>query len=167
MALPAQKLRRMVALSPAWQEAIRGMERPLEAPDRVFLRDALGEYDRPLAVVSPGATHGYQLAYGGEQNYLRPNGQLFLFITVNTPQEYYDDRPAGEFYASSLFGSVMDDVASLAAADDPQSDDGTSHLMITTIQLQGWGENPEENWQSLGRFFYSGWTLDWGDGGNT
>lgn len=167
MALPALKLRRMVELSQSWQDAIRGMEKPTESPNRVFLRDAFGEYARPIAVISPGTIHSYQLSSGGDQNYFRQNGQLALFLAVDTPQEYYEDRPAAEFHATSIFGSVIDDIASIAGADDTASEDGTSHLSITSIQLQSWGENPEENWKSLGRFFYCLYTVDWGDGGGS
>jgi hypothetical protein len=165
LALPAYKLRRMVSLSPTWIAACDGTDKPVDAPDRVWLRDVIGEVARPYAVVSIGAVHGYTLAFGGEQNWLRPNGQLFVFLTVDTPQEYYSDRVSAEYHAASLFGGVIDDVAALSAVDDPASEDGSSHLMITNIQLQQFGENPEENWQSLGRFFYAGYSFDWGDGG--
>lgn len=165
LALPALKLRRMVELSPTWQQAIDGTDRPVDAPYRVWLRDVVGEVARPFAVVSIGGVHAYTLQYGGDQNYLRPSGQLFLFLTIDSPPEYNDDRVSAEFYASSILGSVIDDVVSLSAADDPGSEDGTSHLMITAARLEQFGENPEEHWQSLGRFFYMGYTFDWGDGG--
>lgn len=164
LCVPAHKLRRMVELSPAWQDAIRETDRPPDAPNRVWLRDVIGTVARPFAVVSVGAVHQLLLQFGGGRNYLRPNGQLFLFMTVDTSPLFYEDRVAAEFEAASLFGRVVDDVAELSAADDTESEDMTSHLAITSIELQQFGEVPEENWQSLGRWFFCGYTVNWGDG---
>jgi hypothetical protein len=167
LATPALKLRRMVALSGNWQAAIEHVPRKPEAPDAVWLNAALGVEPRPFAVISPGESHGYDLIAGGDHNYMRARGSLSLFMTVDTPEEYWQDQVQAEFYAASLFGSVMDDVMSISAADDEVSEDGTSHLSIISADMQLFGETSKEDWNSLGRFYFCAYAIMWGDGGGS
>jgi hypothetical protein len=126
----------------------------------------LGSPNRPLAIVSMGDQFSYQLIAGGEQNYFRPTGSLFLYLARDTNPDYYEDRVSAEFDAWNFFGSVLTDVIDLAAADDADSpfDPEESHLSIVDMDVQAWGETDKKNWESLGRFFWAAARVVWGDG---
>lgn len=164
-AVPAQKLKKMVGLSPTWRRFGAAVQRAPEAPDGIWLKSVPDEQPRPIAGISPGAQHNYKLIGGGSGNVLRPDGSLFLYLAIDTPVEFYDDPVQAEFFAASVFGQVIDEVALLAGDDDPQTEDGTGHLAITDIQMILFGESPEESWQSLGRFYMATYHIAWGDGG--
>lgn len=151
----AAKLRRMLAESPTWQTAC-GASGEAEALESIYLRYALGSAARPLAIISPGGTHQYNLIAGGAQNFLRPSGSVYLYMAVDSIEPYRDDPVEAEFYAANLFGQVIDDIAGLAGVDD--------RLSITGMALMDFDETPEEDWKSLGRFWFAAYTIDWGDG---
>ena len=163
-AVPALKLRRMVALSPTWKQAIAGLPSKPEAPDRVWLKNALGIEPRPLAVVSLGDEHSHYLIAGGDHNHLRPRGSLVLYLSIDTPPEFYEDAVSAEFFAGSFFGQVIDDVVAISAADDPDSEDGTSHLSIVGTRLQDFDETAYQDANSLSRFYWAAYAIAWGDG---
>ena len=161
-ALPVLKLRRMVALSETFQREA-GCQEHAAALDRVHLHNAIGNPNRPNAVVSPGDGHDYTLKSGGAQNYLRPSGSIFLYLSIDTPQEYYSDTVRAELYSGTFFGQVMDEVVSLSNADDPGSSDGTSHLSIAGATQIAFDESSEDDWESMGRFYWCGYLVRWGD----
>jgi len=159
-ALPAAKLRRMTSLAPTFQRACGGAV--AEVLPRVFLRNVLGVEQRPYACVSLGQSHGHRLIAGGDRNYLRPFGSLFLYLTIDVPIELQGDSIQAELFAGSFFGQVIDEISELSAADDPAEDE--SHLPIINIDLVSFAETAQEHWKSLGRFWYAGYHLEWGDG---
>lgn len=163
-ALPAYKLRRMVALSPTFAAAVAEIQPPAAPLDKVLLRDCVATDARPYAVLSSGQSHNYKLIAGGGQNVLRPDGSLGLYLAKDTPDEFKADPVTAEFDASSFFGLVIDEIAARAGADDPEAADGTSHLPITSISLQHFDESPEEYWNSFGRFWFAVYLVEWGDG---
>lgn len=162
-ALAAQKLQRMVASSPTWQAAIAAANLDI-AQANVFLKNVIGQAPRPFAIVSPGQQHGYKLIAGGFQNVLRPSGSLFLYLAQDTSPAGQQDIVQAEFEAANFFGQVIDDLAALAGADDPSSPDGSSHLALVSIDLETFSAVPEEQWPTLGQWYYAGYSVGWGDG---
>lgn len=152
---PASLLRAMVAASATFQTAVGASSATLALP-HVLLRDALPGDRRPYCTINPGQKHGYSLVAGGAQNQLRPHGSLFLFLTIDTPPEHYLDRTQADYYAANFFGQVIDNVMAVAGADNS--------LSITGSELLGWDETPEDDWNSLGRFYYAYYHIEWGDG---
>ena len=164
MAKALVKLRKMVASSAEFKTQT-GSGTVDEALQHVYLRDVTGEdQPRPLAVVSVGDDFRYGQSGGGSFNYLRPAGQLGLFMLRNTPTQYYEDQNAGEIDAWNFFGNVLMQIAALSAADDATSEFGESHLSITDMQVTQWGENDRELWPTLGRFYFCVLAVSWGDG---
>ena len=159
-ALPAEKLRRMIAASPTFQAATRTTN-PDDAEALVFMKSAIGDTPRPYAVISPGQKHSFSQIAGDA--FLRASGGLFLYLTMDTNGENFDDAIAAEFAAASFFGSVIDDVMALSRADDPSSPFDESHLSIVNADLGDFSANPEDDWQSLGRFHYAAYLIEWGD----
>ena len=160
IAIATEKLARMVALSETFAA---GRTYP-EARARVFRKNVIGLESRPFAVISPGEKHAFSLIAGGSQNHLRASGSLFLYLTRDTPEDFYNDSVAAEDDAANWFGLIAEQIAALSAADDPESFDGTSHLSIVSIERVIFDETPEDHWNSLGRFYFAGYSLDWGDG---
>jgi hypothetical protein len=158
--LAAVKLQRMVALSANWQAAIGTADVPT-ATAAVHLKDVTADVPRPHAIVSPGEKLIYKPIAGGNQIVLSADGSLFLYLAIDVDAVNLADDLQAEYAAISFFGQVCDDVAALSAADDPGSADGTSHLAIVGIAMRGFYSNPEEEWQSLGRFFFAGFDVEW------
>lgn len=150
----------MVASSPTFQAAT-GTTNFDDTEALVFMKSAIGDTPRPYAVVSPGQKHSYSQIAG--DSFLRASGGLFLYLTMDTNGENFDDAIAAEFAAASFFGSVVDDIANLSRADDPSSPYNESHLSIVGIELGDFSANPEDDWQSLGRFHYAAYMIEWGD----
>lgn len=159
IAVAAEKLARMVALSPTF----RGELSPEAAAARIHRRFLHGAPARPAAAIGQADAHSLELIAGGAQNHLRESGQLVLYLTRDTPPEFHDDPLGAEADAANWFGAVARDVAALSAADDPTSPWGESHLAIVRMQRQALFENDEEDWNSLGRFFFTLYAVDWGD----
>lgn len=152
----------MLARCPSWQAGVAA-ETPDDAAERIFLKDAVGTERRPLAVIAPGQGHEYNLIAGGAQNWLRASGSLFLYLARDNEAPYLDDNLEAEFAAANFFGQVIDELAERSGAD--YGDTELTHLSITRIALLDFGETPEEQWQSVGRFWFAAYSLDWGDGG--
>lgn len=157
-AIATAQLRRMVALSPTLQ-AGRTYDDTLR--DSVLLHEAPAEHPKPYAVIAPGDSFRYELAAGGGQNILQPAGSLFLWLVRDTPPDFYADRVSAEHDAENWFGLVLQDVLSLADADDPGSEFGLCHLPLTTVTRTAFEETPEESWPELGRWYWSTWNCDW------
>ena len=163
------KLRRMVALSAAFQAALgisggTAEQRAALAAERVFLKSHVPDREQPFAVVSMGDSLDYQLVAGGDMNHLRPSGSVFLYLRRMTSPLYLEDRVSAEIDAWDFFSGVIEDVAAIAGADDANSEFGESHLSIIQMGLVGWGENPQEEWASSGRYYEAGILVNWGDG---
>jgi hypothetical protein len=158
--LAAVKLRRMLSLSPTFQAAIGAADAPT-ALLRTAFKELSGTEPRPYGVVSSGEKLIYKQIAAGNQVVLQAQGSLFLYLARDVDPQDYDDDVQAELQAISFFGQVIDDIALLSAADDPDSADGTSHLSITNISLTNFGGNPEETWASLGRYLAAGFDVDW------
>lgn len=166
MAKALVKARKMVALSSEFQ-AQTGSSDVDEAHQHVYTKDVFGEATpRPAAVVSVGDSLRYGQVGGGSWNYMRKAGNIGLFLVRDTPKRYHTDQNAAEVDAWNFFGQVLDDVADLSAKQDDTSefDPKESHLPITRIDVTNFGENDEEDWPSVGRFFFLSAILEWGDG---
>lgn len=158
LATPQYLLYRMVILSPTFQgEFDDDID---DAADRVGFGDIDFTESRPVAVINP-VDHGWNLASGGQQNYLRPMGSLALYLAIDANGN--DDKQS-ELTAMTFFGGVIDDIAGFAGAD--QVDDATntvSHLMIKSIDLEGFTRVPEEERGTMGDFYFAIYRIEWGD----
>jgi hypothetical protein len=169
LSLPAAKLRRMVSLSASFQSEISTVHGVPATPAGVlpwiFMRRVVSTTPRPYACITIGDQHRYSLVAGGDQNYLRAAGGLYLFLAIPTNPLYFTDPVQAELDACNWFGEVVDEIVEIAAQDDTSSSDGTGHLAIVRVDLiiPTLGENPEEEWQDVGRFFSGLWSLHWGD----
>lgn len=152
--LAAEGLARILADCPTWQRGC-GVASAALARDFIYFRNAVGTVRRPYAVISPGDEHGYNLIAGGAQNYLRPDGNVFLYMAHDTEPPFVDDNVEAEFDATNFFGSVIDEIACQAGQDDK--------LSITNIRRAFLDETPETDWQSLGRYWFCGYFITWGD----
>jgi hypothetical protein len=164
VAIAAEKLRQMVAASTKFQ-TYTGTTTRTDALTRVHMRNVLGEPNRPMAIVSMGDTFHFRLIGGGAQNYLRPDGSLFLFLAIDTPPELFNDQVQAEWHAWNFIAGVLFDVAELSAADDTLSPFGESHLSVVDMDVVNWGSTREEDWPTLGRFYHAAARVSWGDGG--
>jgi hypothetical protein len=168
LAVNAAKLRRMVALSATFQQAL-GIDEETEAEnaasalEKVYLKSYVGRVPRPIAVVSMGESFDWSVVSGGDAYHLRPSGSLFLYLAIDTDARYVEDRVSAEWTAWDFFSGVLEDVAALSCADDADSEFDESHLPITRISVVGWGENPREQWNSDGRYYEAGILMNWGD----
>jgi len=159
-AAPLSKLRRMVSLSKTFQDAT-GTTNAVDAEKRVFLKDvSQGQQPRPYCMLQPGDNHGAGLLSGGAQNFLVPRGTSMLYLTLDPNPLYQADPMSEELEACNFFGSVHDDVICMSGADDPGR--AESHLGITRTQLVAFAQVPEDLWQTLGRFYFATYAVDWG-----
>ena len=160
-AAPALSLRRMVAASATFQRDLF-VNNSLDAAERVFLRNVLGTERRPYATIEPGPRHEFNLIAGGQQNDLRPSGSLFLYLARDSSIPTSDDLIESAFENASVFGQIIDEIACKAAGEDPL-DAEFSYLPIVRIQMLAFDETPQECWQSLGRYWYAAYNVEWGD----
>ena len=159
--LAAEKLRRMLALGPTFCAAI-GAATMDEAETKIFLKSAVGDTPRPYAVISPGLTHiRSKIATGPTADNV---GSLFLYLTLDTSRAFFEDLVAADFEAADFVGGIIDDLWALPE-DDPNSPFDESHLEITRTELQAFGCNPEDTWQSIGRFYTAVYHVEYGTPG--
>lgn len=162
VSLPVYLVRRMLALSPTFQ-TFTGAANATEALDHIFCRDADGTETRPCAVISSESTQ-FSLRYGGDQNYLLPRGTVFVWLALDTLEDHYEDNVNAMLRFGNFHGGVGQDVADLSGAD--QTADATvpqSHLNIREMRDVPPIEIHQDYWDSIGRFWWSGWVIEWGD----
>lgn len=163
-AIAAHKLRRMVAASPTWLQAIEGVIYPDdENLAGIYLRDLDGDTPRPHGNVSlvEGSTWG--LKSGGFSNGMLPGGSLALWLALDVPPELAATEVDAEFFAANLFDGTLHDVAGLSNADDPTAGDGLSYLNVTQIQQIGFTRTDPAKRDTLGDFFQTLYLIRWGD----
>lgn len=154
ISLAADRLRTMIARSATFQLQT-GASSVSQASQRVHLKNILGtDAPRPHAVISAGDEMQWGLTPGGA---LRSAGSLSLYIAKDTPKRYYSDIVQAEFDATNFFGAVLQEVVD-------QTVDVDEALLIRGINVQFWGENDEDTWQSMGRFYFLAASVSWGDG---
>lgn len=164
VSLPIYLLRRMVAKSATFRAAV-GASTTAEALEHIYVKEVDDTERRPCAVICTEGTR-YQVIAGGSQVQLRADGEVFLYLTMDTPEAYFDDPTNAFLHFANFFGGVIDDVAALSGAD--QTEDSTfpdSDLSITGIRDLPCMECPREMWASLGRYWLGAWVISWGDGG--
>lgn len=160
-ALAIYKLRRMIGKSAAWQNQ-SGFANAEQARKAVRIKDFDFEDNRPNACISE-TDFGWQTIAGGGQLFLRPSGSLFLYLAVDTPKQYAHDEQESFLFVSDFFGNVIEDIADVSELDQTTDTDvSDSELNIHTITLIGIEETPRENWNAVGRFWHTGYQLEWG-----
>ena len=157
-AIAVEKLRRMCALSATF----RGGKTYDQAFLKTFKKNVDGSIPRPYACVGRGASMLWKSHSGGDHEFLIPSGSVFLFLSRDTNPDFYEDRIAAEEDADNWFGLVVSEIAALSGADDPESFDGSGHLVIQQINEIGFGENDDGQWSSMGRFYSAGYLVEWG-----
>jgi len=109
----------------------------------------------------------YQLVAGGDQNYTRPSGEVWLYIAADSPPEvlaFEQPRKAEEMWAARLFGGIAAEIADLAGQDQTDdADEPDSHLALTTLTVLDISCVPEPFWPRVGRFWWSVISVQWGD----
>ncbi|QDU82676.1 hypothetical protein Pla110_44370 [Polystyrenella longa] len=161
-AIAVAKLRRMLSLSTTFQLA-RGVVNEQDALSFIHTRDYRMNPERPLGIVHPGSTFGYQKVSGGAQYQLQPHGVVELYLSIDVPAEYQNDEIQADLFAADYFSNIITDIAALSAAEDPESD--TSHLDITNADLSFYACTDKEDWPTIGQFYFAYILFQWGGEG--
>ena len=127
------------------------------ALQRIRFGKQVGQLERPGAVLHAEES-GQSIGFG-QQNVLRPTGQMTVYMERDTDLSQADPY----LDALSWFGKVCDEVNGLAGDDDVTSQFGLTHLPLTQMQLGGVSENSRQYWRSLGRFHSASILWTWGD----
>ena len=158
----AQALRTMFARSATLQGEAGGSES--SAATHVYFGatpklDDQAAFPRPLIIIGLTEDFRYHQIAGGERNQMRPEGSLTFFGIRNTPASFIHgedcDYSAAEINHMDFFGAVLDDVAGIAGWDD--------NLSVTDIHLKDFAEVDAKFWSQLGRFYFAGGVINWGD----
>jgi hypothetical protein len=156
------KLRRMVSLSYSLKKRCGiGTQ---ELWERCFYRDADSEETMPFYVIDLNSGSD-TLLQGGGQNFLVPKGTLLLIVEVG-PKPGISRENDRRLEAVDTFSNLRKDIVDLSAADDPESDDGSSHLSITEGSLIQVMETPKKLVDTIGLRFTGIFTFTWGVGDN-
>lgn len=160
LALPAAQVRTMVAQSRTFQ-AKCGVSNSADALKHIsFTRRSEGRITRPFACPLIGDMHRRTQDAGGDRNFLIASGSVGLYMTMDTGPQYRDDLDSASIEAANFFGGVIDDLAELSGADNPQAE--ISHLPIRDITLRLFGDSDDDTEAVVGSFFYCVYMLDWG-----
>lgn len=163
------ELERIFASSPTLQ-ALLSVSTVTDAKALIKHTDADGKEQRPTVCCSIVNPLRYEIKAGGDQNYLRPTGEAWIYIACDTPADVLADADAGKaelMWAAKTFGGIASEVAALANTDQTfDSDDTDSHLGITTLNLLDFSRSPEQVWHvpGYGRFWWGVFAATWGDG---
>lgn len=158
----AEKLREMFAQSSTLQSACGGSVNAAAAHVYFGATPKLDDqtaYPRPLIIIGLSEDFRYHMIAGGERNQMRPEGTLNFFGIRNTPSTYITgsdcDYTAAETDHMDFFGGVLDDIAAISGWDD--------NLSVTDIWMKDFAEVEAKFWQELGRFYFCGGVISWGD----
>jgi len=144
---PSQ-LREMLAACATWQAVCGGASVALERIN--FLLEE-GETVRPLATIMTERGIGYQLASGGDQNYLTADGNLLLVVELPAEMDAAFGGQNTNERAVIVLGKLLDELAALSGADKPGS--AYTYLPLSGLRLLEWSRTPLEMRQSgLGDF---------------
>ena len=160
-AVPIVQLRTMVSLSKEFQKQTK-TDTATDALSRVHLTRK-AEIIRPFACIMVGDSHNYRQDSGGDANFLISDGNIGIYMTIDTNPLYKFDLDSAVIEASSFFGTVMDEVVELSAKDNPRGD--ISHLPLTNVRLTMFDDSGDEESESVGEFFYAVYMVTWGIGG--
>jgi len=160
--LSIDKLARMLSLSSNFQSLVN-VSTAADALNRIYFREFLDrEQDRPYACIGHGAGHRWRADSSGTQFYGRYSGELMMYMTKDIPLAYQESRWDASQEALETYGLIAEDVASLAAADDTGSSDGTGHLAITEFERIEFSLVPEEEQATIGQWSYCVYSFGWG-----
>jgi len=162
VAVPIYLLRRMVAKSPTFR-AMVGQPTTVGALPFVHVKEVDDQETRPCAVICTEGTR-YTVIAGGAQIHLRPQGEVFLYLALDTLAEHFEDPSNAFMRFANFYGGVMEDIAGMSGAD--QTEDTTfpdSDLAITGIRDLPVMETPQALWESVGRYWLGAMVVSWGD----
>lgn len=162
LAKPLIQLRTMASLSKEFQKQTNSDTANDALKHISFTRVGEDKRGRPFACVLLGESHGGRQISGGGRNFLIPEGDVGLYMTIDTNPLYKFDLDAATIDAANFFGTVADEIVDLSGADNSQSDE--SHLPITQHRLAQFGDSGPEESNSIGDFFFSVYLFDWGMG---
>ena len=177
LALSLYELERMVACSPTWQGLLNTTDWTVARDQIAFVEDDTDPagFPRPTCVISMNNPVEYAQIGFGTGNFLRPNGDLWIYFGVDVPDEYLltagstavDQQSIRknqlQFMANTI-GGFVDDLAVLAGTDQTvDSLVASSHLGIPRIRVMDFARNPETTWASMGQFWYAIISVMWGD----
>lgn len=160
-AVAMHKLRKMVSLSPTLQG--RSGLSATGLYDRVFFLTADGDLTDPVVLIDV-AESSQKFKAGGGRNFLYPAGSLELIIEF-VPNTDYSSENDKRLEAADIMSGIMQDIADLAGADDPSSEDGNGHLTINSITSVSFGMEPARTTvSSTGRRVWCLYQVGWGMG---
>lgn len=171
-AIAMKKLRRMVALSSAFQTRA-GIEYE-DAIKRVFfeyvpnagelLREGAEESTvdpvSPFAAIWPMTTDANAVA-GGAQVWTLSNGILHLYVSCD-PLPELTDWNERRLEAVGFLDQWIQDVINLSGADDDDTDDGMGHLEIVHAPINMIDHVPFKDRKSAGDYYYMSVGLKYG-----
>ena len=161
LAREQHELRRLVAQSATFQARVDQAGNPALAAKRIYLGgnwldgvDVDGHaLARPYAIVMRPPGPLWALAAGGDKNYLRRRGNLWLYLADNSrfPNDPDDDQT--DF--CNFVGGVDEDMAALAGYD--------TWLPIASIELVGTPQHSPIELGDPGSKWWQAWYgLEWG-----
>jgi hypothetical protein len=170
LAIAADKLAKLVALCPTFQAGRSHAQTLAESVEWGYRETPVGEREpsRPFAVIDIPPIHNYREVAGGDRNYLRPDGGLFLYFELDWPADYPDLIRARKF-AAGWVSRIVDELAEFAGRDVSASLggaflDGSGDLPITAISMEFFGHDDPDETPLEERKFAAGYSVLWGDG---
>lgn len=164
VAVPLYQLRRMTALSPTFQRFTKS-QTWRHALTRLKFKEVEGNEQRPIGVINTESTMFTKIA-GGAQAVILPQGSLFLWLALDTPDEFKEDTDGEYLNYCNFHGLIGDEIAALSGADQEEdSDFPDSHLIIKDMHDVPPTVSPKEFWTiaGIGRYMWSAWIVEWGD----
>lgn len=159
--IAVKKLRTMVSQSAAFQARSALGESALYDLCCLTINETLDNKPPPfyVIIVAESAQNWYA---GGGQNFLLPAGRLGLLLECEpaSGQTTNNDKRHESY---DFFGNVMNEIAALAAADDPG--EASSHLDIRNMRIADFWETPPLTQGSSGVSYGCLISVDWGNPG--
>lgn len=160
------RLERLVASSAAFR-ALVGAGSVDAAKAKIEFKEADGDEQRPYACVSLLQPAQYNLSQGGDQNFLRPSGEVWLYLAADPPAQVLaasQPKKAELMWAAKTFGLIMDQMAAASNQDQTFDTDVTeSQLDVVNLSMLDFCCTPEEYWPTFGRFWWCVISARWGD----
>jgi hypothetical protein len=139
------------------------------AKEKIHYKEADGTEPRPIICFSLINPIRYQLQAGGDQNYMRPSGEVWVYIAAEPPPEVLAGaapKKAEEMWAARTFGAILQEVSELSNQDQTFDEDvPDSHPSLVALSILDFSCVPEEHWPSYGRFWWCVYSAQWGDEG--
>ena len=171
------KLRRMVALSPAfltraaityeealervWTEYVPGIDELIEDTQNQAVIPPVS----PFASIWPMST-GFDMTAGGSQVFVLPEGMMHLYLACEPLESitgWNERREESIGFLDQWMKEIMGLSGSGVIADDDPTDDGEGYLTITKAGAALIDHTPFKERASLGDFFFQSVALKYGD----